>query len=143
MRRRGVGTSIPRSLSNTGSPLMTIRPRSGRRMPAMALTTEVLPAPERPKRAVMPSPASKAALRRKLPRRRSMSSLRVIARDPAGGAAYQHFGREQGRQRERDRYERHAQGLRVARRRLRVGIDREGQGAGLAGNVRYESNGRA
>src|SRR5882672_5674344 len=133
---------MSRALSKTASPSISMRPRSGRRIPAIALTTDVLPAPEGPNSAVTPSPASKAAFSRKTPRRRSMASLRVIARDPAGGTVYQHLRREQGRQRERNRNERHAQGLRVARRRLRIGVDGERQGAGLAGNIRYESNGR-
>src|SRR5712672_3302368 len=143
MRRRGVGTSMPRPLSNTGSPSIVMRPRSGRRMPAMALTTEVLPAPERPKSAVTPSPASKAALRRNAPRRRSMSTVSVIASHPFCRTAHQYFRNVERGERKQHRNEAQPQRGLVSRRRLRIGIDRERQRARLAGYVGDESNGRA
>src|SRR5262245_60161871 len=90
---------MPRPASNTVSPLMAMRPRSGRRVPAMALTTEVLPAPERPKSAVTPSPASNDAARRKSPNSRSTSTNSIFACDPARRAAHQDFGDVQGSER--------------------------------------------
>src|SRR5260221_840937 len=143
MRRRGVGTSMPRPLSNTGSPSIVMRPRSGRRMPAMALTTEVLPAPERPKSAVTPSPASKAALRRNAPRRRSMSTVSVIAPHPFCRTAHQYFRNVERGERKQHRNEAQPQRGLVSRWRLRIGIDRERQRARLAWYVGNESNGRA
>src|SRR5256885_12968382 len=140
---RGVGTSMPRSLSNTGSPLMTIRPRSGRRMPATPLTTEVLPAPERPNNAVTPSPASKAAFIWKAPSRRSMSTVSVIAHDPSRRAPHQHFRNIQRSERQQYRNETQPQRRLVSRRRLGKGIDRERQRARLAGDVGDERDGRA
>src|SRR5882672_581616 len=144
MRRRGVGTSMPRPLSNTGSPSIVMRPRSGRRMPAMALTTEVLPAPERPKSAVTPSPTRNEAASRKPPSVRSMSTDSIFfASYPARSAAHQDFRNVQRGKRQKHRYEAQSHRRLVARRRLRKGIDRERQGARLAGNVRHEGDGRA
>src|SRR6267142_764074 len=143
MRRRGVGTSMPRSLSNTGSPSIAMRPRSGRRMPAMALTTEVLPAPERPKSAVTPAPASNEAARRKSPSPRSMSTDSIFPRYPARGAAHHHLGNVERGKRQQHRDDAQAHRGFVAGWSLRIGIDSERQRARLAGDVRHESDGRA
>src|SRR5215472_9871423 len=131
---------MPRAASNIVSPLIAIRPRSGRRMPAIALTTEVLPAPDRPKSAVTPSPASNDAERRKSPRLRPMSSESIFAVDAARSAAHQDLGKvERG---EREQYRQHAQAHRrgVTGRRLRIGVDRERQRPRFARDVRHEGD---
>src|SRR5262245_19839923 len=94
---------MPRAASNTVSPLMAMRPRSGRRIPAMALITEVLPAPERPKSAVTPSPASNEAARRKSPSSRSISSESIFSGYPSRGTAHQEFGDIEGGERQQHR----------------------------------------
>src|SRR5215467_11849103 len=134
---------MPRPASNIVSPPISIRPRSGRRIPAIALTTEVLPAPERPKSAVTPSPASNEAARRKSPRLRPMSSDSIFAVNPARRTAHQDLGKVE--RSEGEHYREHAQAQRrgVSGRSLRVGVDRERQRARLAGNVRHEGDGRA
>src|SRR5258705_5651262 len=134
---------MPPAESNTASPLMAMRPRSGRRMPAMALTTEVLPAPERPNRAVTPSPASNEAARRKSPSPRSMSTDSIFPRYPARGAAHHHLGNAESGKRQQHRDDAQAHRGSIARRGLRIGIDSERQRARLAGDVRHESDGGA
>src|SRR5215831_18642644 len=134
---------MPRAASNIVSPLIAMRPRSGRRIPAMALTTEVLPAPERPKSAVTPSPPSNAAARRNSPRLRSTSSESIVASYAARGAPHHDFGEIQRGEREHDREHAQTQRRGVARRDLGVGVDRKRQRARLAGDVRYEGDGRA
>src|SRR5262245_51760305 len=101
-------------------------------MPAIAFTTEVLPAPARRKSAVTPSPASNDAARRKLPRLRPMSSESIFAVNPARRAAHQDLGNVEGS--EGEQYREHAQAhrRRIALRRLRKRIDGERQRARLA-----------
>src|SRR3546814_4052108 len=57
--------------------------------PAIMFTTEVLPAPDRPNRAVTPGPASKRTPRRKAPRPASMSTDRAKAAYPPGNAPWE------------------------------------------------------
>src|SRR2546421_228917 len=64
-----------------------MRPRSGRISPATALTSEVLPDPERPNSAVRPAPLSKAASRRKSPRRCWTATLSIAPPATAPGRA--------------------------------------------------------
>src|SRR5262245_27147716 len=134
---------MPRAASNTASPLISMRPRSGRRMPAIALITEVLPAPDRPKSAVTPSPASNDAARRNSPSPRSMSSDSIFAGNPERGSAHQDLGdveRGEGQQHGEDAQ---PHGGCVAGGDLRIGVDGERQRARLPGYVRHESDGRA
>src|SRR6266536_5379018 len=105
MRRRRAGTKMLRSVSVTTSLSIMIFPRSGRSRPAIALISEVLPAPERPKSAVRPPALSNAALSKKLPKwcstaTRSTSKPLSAARCPLD----QHLGDEQGCERDRDRH---------------------------------------
>src|SRR5882672_10274159 len=134
---------MPWPESNTVSPLIAMRPRSGRRIPAMALTTEVLPAPDRPKSAVTPSPASNDAARRKSLSPRSISTDSIFAGHPARCPAHQDLGHIEGRQRQQHRDHAQAQRRGVPGRSLGVGVDRERQGARLARNVRDEGDGRS
>ena len=127
------------------APSSTIRPRSGRSSPAIALITVVLPAPERPNSAVTPSPAVKRDLERRARRAgaaRSTSSIRC--REPSGPrgrassseasiAAKASADRDQGQ----------AQGAGFAAGDLGEGVDRRGQGLGLARDVGDEGDGGA
>src|SRR5882762_9164787 len=122
---------------------MVMRPRSGRRIPAMALTTEVLPAPERPKSAVTPSPASNEAARRKSPNPRSMWTESIFPCYPPRGAAHHDFRNIERGKRQQHRDDAQAHRSLVASWSLRIGIDRERQRARLAGDVRHERDRRA
>src|SRR5262245_14421986 len=132
-----------RSVSNKVSPLMSMRPRAGRRRPAMAFTTEVLPAPDRPKSAVTPSPPSNDAARRNSPSPRSMSTDSIFTRNPTCRPAHQDLGEIQSTEREQHGEHAQAQRRRVAGRSLRIGVARKRQRARLPRNVRNEGNGRA
>src|SRR5215831_12410751 len=118
---------MPRSVSSTTDPSMTMRPWSGRISPAIALTTEVFPAPERPNSAVRPGPLRKCAS--------SVKSPSETLRQKIGG--------KQRNQRQRDRNEREAQRADVAARGLGQRVDRRRDGPRLARNVRYERDRRA
>src|SRR5204863_7710200 len=89
----------------------TMRACSGRRRPAMALISEVLPAPERPKRAVRPPALSNAASSTKPPKRCRTATLSILPAhlsEPLGAAACpldQCFRDEQSGERDRDRNE--------------------------------------
>src|SRR5882672_720482 len=135
---------MPSSAANTVSPLISMRPRSGRRMPAMALTTEVLPAPDRPNSAVTPSPVWNEAERLQAPSLRSTSTDSIfLAHYPARRAAHQDFRYVERGERQQHRDDAQAHRGRVARRGLRVRVDRERQRARLARNVGNEGDGRA
>src|SRR3546814_3729433 len=63
---------MPALLSNNTAPLTTMRPRLGRARPASRFTSEVLPEPDLPNSARMPSlGAAKATSMEKSPKRRS------------------------------------------------------------------------
>src|SRR5437868_7148531 len=86
-RRRWVGIVILRSVSVRTEPSMTIRPLCGEIRPAITLTIEVLPAPERPNRAVRPRPLRNCMSSVKDPSRCSISTSSigsVVVRAPAG-----------------------------------------------------------
>src|SRR6266581_232978 len=144
MRRRRAGTKMPRSVSVRTSPSTMICPRSGRRRPAIALISEVLPAPERPKRAVRPPALSNAASSAKLPKWCPTATLSTseplsTARRPLD----QHLGDEQRGERDRDRHKRQAKRREIAAGDLDQHVDRGRQGLGFAGDVRDEGDRRA
>src|SRR6266851_4028955 len=119
MRRRRAGTKIARSVSVRTSPSTIICPRSGRRSPAIALISEVLPAPERPNSAVRPPALSNAASSAKLPKwcwtaTLSTSKSLGAARRPLD----QHLGNEQGGERDRDRHQGQPKRRQIAARNL-------------------------
>src|SRR5690349_15752333 len=119
---------------------MTMRPRSGRTVPAMAFTRVVLPEPDRPKSATMGASLSNAASTRKSPRRTETSTSSI------GGPAMatnHPLGKSERGERHQHRDDREAQCLRVAVRHLGRGVDRERQRARLAGNVGDEGYRRA
>src|SRR6266851_5284535 len=106
MRRRRAGTKMPRLVSVKTSPSTAIRPRSGRRRPAIALISEVLPAPERPKSAVSPPVLSNAASSTKLPKWWVTATLSISEPVCATRRALdQHLGNEERGERDRDRYQ--------------------------------------
>src|SRR5260370_19493511 len=144
MRRRRAGTKLPRSVSVKPSPSTMIWPRSGRRRPAIALVSEVLPAPERPKRAVRPPALSKAASSTKPPKWCATATLSMS--EPVNAARRpldQHLGDEQGGERNRDRHQRQAKRREIAAGNLDQGVDRGRQRLGFARNVRDKGDRRA
>src|SRR5579862_3747354 len=145
MRRRRGGTKTPRSVSVSASPSTRMRPWSGRISPATMLISVVLPAPERPKRAVRPAPLSNAASSTKAPRRwvSATLSMRSEAKRPAGRALDQRFRSKQRRQRDRDRHKRQAERPKVAARHLDQRVDECRQGLRFARDVRDEGDRRA
>src|SRR6266699_2494969 len=144
MRRRRAGMKMPRSVSVKASPSTMIWPRSGRKRPAIALISEVLPAPERPKSAVRPPALSNAASRTKLPKWCSTATLSISEPVyPPGRPLDQRLGGEQGGQRYRDRHNRQAKRREIAAGNLDQHIDRGRQRLGFAGDVRDEGDRRA
>src|SRR5690348_8380315 len=130
---------MPHSLSVRTSPATAIWPRSGRKRPAIALISVVLPAPERPNNAVSPPALSNAASRRNAPKLCSTATLSMSQpQRAAGGALDQPLGDEQRRQRNRDRDERQAERRRIAARHLYQRVDQGRQRLRLAGDVRDE-----
>src|SRR5712691_4185984 len=135
---------MPRSVSVSTSPSTTIRPRRGRKRPAIALTSVVLPAPERPNSAVRPAPLSNAASSTKSPKRCVTATLSTSEpQGTAGGALDQHLRDEQREERDRDRDGGQPQRREIAARYLDQRVDRGRQGLGLAGDVRDEGDRRA
>src|SRR6266568_5340709 len=133
-----------RSVSVKTSPSTMIWPRSGRRRPAIALISEVLPAPERPKSAVRPPTLSNAASRTKLPKWCSTTTRSTS--EPLGAARCpldQHLGDEQRGERDRDRHKRQPKRREIAAGDLDQHIDRGRQCLGFAGDVRDEGDRRA
>ena len=119
-------------------------PASGRIRPAMTLTSEVLPEPERPNSAVSPPPVSKRASSRKAPSRCRMSTLeRHSTSSRRSALARHHLGGEQRQHRDRDRDQRQPQRAGIAARHLREGVDRRRQRLRLAGDVGDEGDGGA
>src|SRR5712671_6987480 len=147
MWRRRAGTNTPLAVSVSTSPSTAIWPRVGRISPAIALTSEVLPEPERPNSAVSPPPLSKAASSRKSPRRCSTATLSMSylldPPDAPRGALDQRLGGEQCQHRNRDRNESQPQGREIAAGHLGQHVDRGRQRLGLARNVRHEGDRRA
>src|SRR6478609_9369699 len=129
------------ALSYSVRPPTVMRPDSGRARPAMTFRMVVFPAPERPKSAVTPPPAVKAASSAKAPTRQRTSRSSIAAGGAHVGATQQEFGSHQRRQGEQDRQEAQAQRLRVAPRHLRERIDGERQRLGFARDVGDESDG--
>src|SRR6516165_2695154 len=136
---------MPRSVSISTDPSTTIRPLSGRISPAIALTTEVLPAPERPNNAVRPRPvrkwmsSSNAASRCAI----STSSTASFAGNASADAPRQEVCGEQRDQRQRDRNQGQPQGAGIAAWRLGEGVDRGCHGSRLARDVGHERDRRA
>src|SRR3546814_612557 len=111
--------------------------------PAIMFTTEVLPAPDRPNRAVTPGPASKRTPRRKAPRPASMSTDRVKAAYPPGNAPCEHLRADQREHRQGDGDQRQAHRGALPARDLEQRVDGDRQRARLARNVRDEGDGGA
>src|SRR5712691_3742503 len=125
MRRRRVAMKTPCSVSVSTTPSTTMRARSGRKSPAIALISEVLPAPERPKRAVRPPALSNAASRTKLPKRCATATLSMSEPVRAAARPLDHrFGDEQCGERDRDRDEGQPQRGEIAAGNLEEGVDR-------------------
>src|SRR4030066_188239 len=85
MRRSCGGRLIPWLLSKAVRPFTRTRPLSGRRIPAIAWSVRLLPAPDGPNNTAISSPALKAVASRKAPRRLRMSTS-SMAPLPAGYA---------------------------------------------------------
>src|SRR5690606_2625492 len=142
---------MPRALSYSTRPSTSIRPDCGRSSPAMALSTEVLPAPDGPTRATMRASSSIRTWRAKPPRRRWTSRLStqmpplrnswLILRPTL--AAHQPFGGEQGEQGDGDRHRGQAPDRRFAARHLHQAIDGRGKGPGFTRDRGYEGDGGA
>src|SRR5215470_9163526 len=109
---------MPPSVSTSAVPSIITRAWSGRTRPAMMLTIEVLPDPERPNRAISPPSASNRASSWNAPRRCLMSTASVIEAsfdvEPAVGKARHHFGGEEREHGDDDGDEGEAEGARVA-----------------------------
>src|SRR6266850_2718190 len=143
MRRACGGSSMPAALSYSVLFSTEMRPDCGRASPAMRLSTVLLPAPERPKRAVTPPPVANAASSAKAPTRQRTSNSSIAAGGAHGGASHQDVGSHQRHQRQDDREDAQAQRLRVASGHLGKCIDRERQRLGLARDVGDEGDGGA
>src|SRR5579864_7858069 len=144
MRRRRAGTKMPRPVSVNTSPSTTIRPRSGRRSPAIALISEVLPAPERPNSAVRPSALSNEASSVKPPKWCATATLSMSeAVNAARRALDQDFGDQERGERDRDRHQGQAKRGEIAAGGLDQRIDRGRQRLGFAWDVRDEGDRRA
>ena len=110
----------------------------------MALTSEVLPAPDRPKRATSPPPRGEAGIEQESAQamldvdgeRHSTSSRRLARRAISSDASRRQHG-------DGDRDEGQAQRAHVAARHLREGVDGRGQRLRLAGDVGDEGDGGA
>src|SRR5579862_3120720 len=122
--------------------LITMRPHSGRTMPAIAFTIVDFPEPDRPKSATMGASLRNAASSVNDPRR-AATSTSSMARIRRVAPAREPLGESQRRKRQHDGEDRKAQRLRVAAGHLRVRVDRERQGARLARYVRHERDRRA
>src|SRR5204863_1057784 len=122
--------------SKSVRPAMTICPRTGRTMPAIACTMEVLPDPDRPKRATIGASAAKAPSNENVPRRSAASSSIMGGFRPA--AAHEPLGEGERREGKDDREDAKADHLRVLPRHLRERIDRERERLRFSGDVRYE-----
>src|SRR4029078_8143138 len=127
--------------SKSVRPAMTIRPRTGRTMPAIACTMEVLPDPDRPKSATIGASAAKAPSNENVPLRSAASSSIMVGFGP--GAAHEALGEGERREGEDDREDAKADHLRVLPRHLRERIDRERERLRLAPGVPDDRDGRA
>src|SRR5262249_15805763 len=120
---------MPAAVSVRTSPSSTMRPRSGRMRPAITLTSDVLPAPERPHSAVTPPPLSNAASRRKSPSECSIAALNMSQpKHPSAGTLNQGLGSKQRQHRDCDRDECQSERREIAARLLDEKIDRSGNG---------------
>src|SRR6187551_3476785 len=131
------------SASNSVSPSNAMRPRRGRSNPAMALITVVLPAPERPKRAVTPSPHSNAVSSLNAPCSCSIATDSVITEHSPARPPHEEFRTQQRGNGKQDRKHTEPQRRHIPARHLCEGVDRERQGLRFSGNIRYERDGRA
>ena len=127
---RSGGTSMRRAASNRTVSLMRIEPRCGVAIPAIALTTLVLPEPERPKRPTIGASAENLTSRWKSPSCCSMSTSIIALR--LRGAAGEPFRRRERDDRQHDRDDAEAQRLRIAAGHLRERVDRQRQRLRLA-----------
>src|SRR6185369_1223971 len=132
---------MPRAESKSTRSPITMRPRSGRTIPAMAFTSVVFPEPERPKSATMGASLENAASSRNLPRGTATSTSSMVR--TRGAATHQPFGECERRERKQHGEEREAHRLSIAARNLRERVDRERQRARLARNVGDEGDGGA
>src|SRR6185503_14185686 len=130
---------MPAFSSKSVRPPTAMRPRSGLTSPAIAFTSVLLPAPERPKSATMGASAAKRASRRNPPCI-SVTSTSSMGRLGAAAAAHEPFREGERRDRERDGEEREAQDLVVVTGGLRERVDRERQRLRLARDVRDEGD---
>src|SRR5262245_7894078 len=135
MRRRRGGTKTPRSVSVSASPLTTISACSGRNNPAIALISEVLPAPDLPNSAVKPPVLSKAASSWKTPNRWRTATLSILQpASPARRALAQRLGGKQSRHRYDDRHQGQPQCCDVSPGLLDKKVDRGRDCLGFARN---------
>src|SRR5512133_2406272 len=111
---------MPRAESNSTAPLMLIEPRSGLPMPAIALTTLVLPAPDAPNSPTIGASTTKRAASVNPLRRCSMSTSTI-----GGGceASRQPFGQRQRDERQEYSDDAEPQRGRIAARNLRKRIN--------------------
>src|SRR4030095_8544982 len=133
--------SIPCALSNSVTSPMRTCPRRGRVTPAMALTSVLLPAPERPNSPTTGASAAKRARSTQLPTCCSGSTSIIGLR--SGGACGQPFGSDERENGQHDRYDAEAPRLRVATRCLRQCVDGQRQCFRLAWDVGNECDRRA
>src|SRR5216110_1332915 len=100
-----------------------MRPDAGRDRPAMRLNTVVLPAPERPKSAVMPWLVVNCASSRKEPAPKRALNSSIAAGGAHVSAPQQELGAHQRAEREQDRERAKAQRLGVAAGHLGEAVD--------------------
>src|SRR5690242_10734281 len=121
--------------SNSTVSSSTMRPRSGVIRPAIILTTDVLPAPDGPNKAVTPPCASNCAARENSPSFFSTSTDNIsLSVETRAGAARQPFGCDERGQRNDDGDDHEPSGCAFAARYLHEGVDCRGDGLCLAGD---------
>src|SRR5690606_34275322 len=131
------------SLSNSVSPAMAIRPRSGVSNPATMLRMLLFPAPDGPMSAISPASLRHRSAMVRPGMARSMSISKDMAAIPARDPPRQQFRQHQRAQRQQDRDDGEAGGDRFRARHLHRGIDGDRQGPRLARYVGYEGDGGA
>src|SRR5271156_4129651 len=125
MRRRCGGILMPAAASNSTVSSSLIEPRSGVSSPAIILTTEVLPAPDGPNRAVAPRAAWNRTLSFSAPSCFSTSTVSTLSFpvEAYGGAPCEPLRGDQRRERQHDRHHDQPARFLVAARDLRQGVD--------------------
>ena len=135
---------MPRPVSSSGSPSSTIRPRSGRSRPAIAVDHRRLAGTRAAEQRRDAARGREADVERSsAPRRQAMSTSSIRRRAPSGPRARQQLRGDHRGEGEGDRHQRQAQGTGLAAGDLGEGVDRRGQGLGLARDVGDEGDGGA